>query len=82
MKAHKTSSLPPQPVVNSNVPPSEKTGTAVNPLELLESLKAKQQLFAQLQNEGLIHKDRNMEQELAKTIQDLETLIPTLGDCS
>ena len=52
----------------------------VNPAELLNALKAKQQLYAQLKNEGLIHKDRHLhlEKELRQTIQDLEELIPQL----
>ncbi|MBI4125258.1 MAG: hypothetical protein HY609_03530 [Deltaproteobacteria bacterium] len=52
----------------------------VEPKVLLEDLKEKQRLFAQLKEEGLIHKDKHllMEQKLKETIAELEDLIPQL----
>ena len=61
------------PAENSAPVPAQEIA---NPEELLLALKAKQQLFSQLKNEGLIHKDHlPMEVKLQKTIEELEGLL-------
>lgn len=76
MKAHKTTQAPPKPVSEAHHPaPSHNAlGEELHPAGLLESLKEKQKLLGQLQNEGLIHHDRNMEAELAATIREMDFL--------
>lgn len=61
-------------------PQKSQAKEELHPEQILQSLKEKQRLFATLKEEGLINKDKHlrMEKELAKTIHELEVLIPQL----
>lgn len=56
--------------------------TAIEPQELLESLRAKQKMYETLKSQGLIHHEnpQNLEAEMARTIGELEELIAQLGE--
>lgn len=59
---------------------SPKLAEKIDPEILLDSLKKKQKLFATLEEQGLINHNRHQKlgEELSKTIEELETLIPQL----
>lgn len=55
---------------------------SIEPQELLESLRDKQKLYETRKNQGLIHLEnpKNLEAEMARTIDALEELIGQLEE--